>query len=68
MWRTLTYPLGVVVVLHRLYMWLQLIRLIANVHPLIFHDLLRKKQTAKVYTPWPEMLKTGLGNKEFYFW
>lgn len=49
-WGILTYPLRVIVVLHRLYVWLQFIYLIANIHPLIFHDLLREKQTTVSYT------------------
>jgi hypothetical protein len=42
---TLTNSLGVPEVLLRLRVWLQLLTLIADVDPFVFHDLLRKRET-----------------------
>jgi hypothetical protein len=39
-----TYPLDILVIWLRFHIWLQLLFLIAHVHPLVFHYVLEKKK------------------------
>lgn len=68
--RSLTYSLGVIEIWFRLSIWLQFFFFMANIHPPILHNLLRKEMSLRsiCHLPYPiKSVLAGLGKNNLKF-